>query len=251
MTSLLEVVALTAVDAKAAADGGAHRLLVLRNQDDEVGLSPTPDQVEQICAATSLPVRVMVRLREGFSTDGGEFVRLQGLISAYLSAGAEGMTLGFLNGYDEIDDRTCAELVAGGHWPWTFHRAIDYTLDLGKAWSAVTQLPRLETVMSAGSSRGVSYGLDELIARTSANSQIASLVMVSGGLAAEHVPWLVKAGVRKFHIGQSARPRGDWKDRVDATLVKSWRQLIDTEIRHEQKRQHSIDQSNTFLNTEQ
>ena len=151
MTSLLEVVALTAADAQAAEDGGANRLLIIRNQDDVVGLSPSPDQIEQIRAATSLPLRVMVRLREGFSTDGGEFARLQGLISAYLSAGADGMALGFLNGYDEIDVITCAELIGQDQWPWTFHRAIDHALDSTKSWSVVTQLPRLDTVMAARS----------------------------------------------------------------------------------------------------
>ena len=72
--------------------------------------------------------------------------------------------------------------------------------------------------------------------RARADTKAKSLIMASGGLEPEHVPWLVKAGVRKFHIGQSARPRGYWKDRVDAALVRAWRQLIDIEINHEKKR---------------
>ena len=40
----------------------------------------------------------MVRLRTGYGTDGGEAVRLKGLMASYADAGADGMVLGFLNG---------------------------------------------------------------------------------------------------------------------------------------------------------
>ena len=56
--------------------------------------------------------------------------------------------------------------------------------------------------------------------------------MAGGGLLPEHVPWLVRAGVRAFHIGSSARPLGSWKAYVDADLVRTWRRLIDEALRH-------------------
>ena len=56
--------------------------------------------------------------------------------------------------------------------------------------------------------------------------------MAGGGLKPEHVPWLVRAGVRAFHIGTPARPQGSYKAYVDAGLVHTWRTLIDDEVRH-------------------
>ena len=56
--------------------------------------------------------------------------------------------------------------------------------------------------------------------------------MAGGGLAPEHVPWLIRAGVRAFHIGSPARPGRSFKAYVDAELVASWRDLIDDEIAH-------------------
>ena len=54
--------------------------------------------------------------------------------------------------------------------------------------------------------------------------------MAGGGLQAEHVPWLARAGVRKFHIGSGARPQGSWKAYVDPGFVRSWRTLIDDAV---------------------
>ena len=82
MSGLLEVIARHAADAERAEAGGADRLEVLGSLEFG-GLSPEPALVGQIRRATTLPIRVMLRLREGFGTDGGEVVRLKGLVSSY------------------------------------------------------------------------------------------------------------------------------------------------------------------------
>jgi copper homeostasis protein len=52
--------------------------------------------------------------------------------------------------------------------------------------------------------------------------------MAAGALRGEHVPWLVRSGVRQFQVGSSARPGGSWtKAHVDAGHVRSWRMLLD------------------------
>ena len=51
--------------------------------------------------------------------------------------------------------------------------------------------------------------------------------MPGGGLAAEHVPWLLKAGVRQLHLGDQVRPGGSAKAYVDAGYVRSWRSMVD------------------------
>ncbi|MCA0251343.1 MAG: copper homeostasis protein CutC [Actinobacteria bacterium] len=231
MSGLLEVIALHPADAERAEAGGADRVEVCGTLD-EGGLSPTPHLVEKIRAATSVQVRVMVRLREGFSTDGGEAIRLRGLIASYASAGADGMVLGFLNGLGEVDAPLVTELIQDGAWPWTFHRAIDSCLYLDEGWEALAQLPRLDQVLTAGSPRGVPQGLDELVSRARGNPWAAGVMMAGGGLRPEDVPWLARAGVRAFHIGSPARPGGSYKAYVDEGLVRSWRSLIDAEVRH-------------------
>jgi copper homeostasis protein len=230
MNGLLEVIALHAADAERAEDGGADRLEILGSLDYG-GLSPEPAVVGQIRRVTTLPIRVMLRLREGFGTDGGEVVRLKGLVSSYRSVGADGLVLGFLNALTEVDADVVREIVGEPDYGWTFHRAIDSCMSTDRAWRTLATLPGLDQVLTAGSARGVAEGLDDLVDRARADPGARSVIMAGGGLQAEHVPWLARAGIRAFHIGSPARPLGSYKAYIDSDLVRTWRSLIDEAVR--------------------
>jgi copper homeostasis protein len=225
---LLEVVVLHPRDAEAATVGEADRLLAL--VDPELGgRSPEPAAVSAVLRETDLPVRVVLRLDDGLSTTGGELNRLIGLARDYLELGAEGVSFGFLDRDLEVDRATCAELAQElTGTPWTFHRGFDATLDAGRAWRDVRQLPGLDAVASAGSTRGFAIGGDDLLRRCASDPEVAALLLASGGLTTEHVPWLVRAGVRQFSLGEEARPDGSWtKAYVAADYVRAWRMLLD------------------------
>jgi copper homeostasis protein len=226
VNGLLEVVVLHAADAERAESGGADRLELTSSLVD--GLSPEPALVGQVRRATSLPIRVMLRLRHGYSTDGAEAARLKGLLSSYLTVGADGVVLGFLNGHTEVDAGVVTEIVS--EHPdvrWTFHRAVDACISSQRAWRELRGLPGLDQVLTAGSARGVSEGLDDLVARAQADEFARAVIMAGGGLLPEHVPWLARAGVRAFQIDALARPQGSGKAYVDPGLVRTWRVLID------------------------
>jgi len=243
VTGLLEVVVTHGPDAARAEAGGADRVSLvgdpLPGTDRETGaLSPTPALVEQVRAATTLPVRPLLRLREGYGTDGGEVAHLHGLLSSYRSAGADGVVLGFLNALTEIDLEVVAELLGPSAGPgssgsvdeplrWTFSRAVDSCISTDRAWRELPYLPGLDAVATAGSARGVAEGLDELVARAGADPAARRLIMAAGGLSPEHVPWLARAGVAMFQVSTQVRPLGSWKAYVDADLVGTWRTLLD------------------------
>ncbi len=218
-------------DAPGAEAGGADRLQLVVGGPDG-GMSPAPDAVARLCAATDLPVRVVLRLGEGYSTTGGELTRLVGLASDFLDKGAEGLVLGFLDRDLDVDLEVVHALLAPlADVRWTFHRAIDHTLDVRRSWRRLLPLPGLDSVRTAGSPRGLEHGVDALIARAAADPEVARLVLAGGGLTAEHVPWLVRAGVRQFHVGLQVRPSRSWdKAYVDAALVRSWRLLVDDAV---------------------
>jgi copper homeostasis protein len=229
VSGLLEVIVRHGADAQRAEAGGADRVELVGTMEHD-GLSPEPGLVEQVRAATTLPIRAMLRLREGFGTDGGEVAHLKGLVAAYESAGADGLVLGFLNSHTEIAVDVVTEVVADARPGWTFHRAVDSCISTDRAWRELRHLPGLDQVLTAGSARGVSEGLDELVERARADEFARRTIMAGGGLLPEHVPWLARAGVRAFHIGSSARPLGSWKAYVDADLVHTWRTLIDEQV---------------------
>ncbi len=224
---LLEVAVLGPRDVPGADEGGADRLHLTA----EGGLSPEPGLVSAVCRETELPVFVVLRLNDSWTTTGGELTRLVGLAEDYLGCGAAGVSFGFLDADLEVDDEVCEHLAAAlPNVPWTFHRAVDAALDPRRAWRRLLALPGLVAVRSAGSPRGMSVGYDDLLATAESDPRIAALMMPGGGLLGEHVPWLVRAGVHQFHVGPQARPGASYKSFVDAGHVRSWRLLLDSSV---------------------
>ena len=216
-----------------AVQGGADRLLLSAEPGPAgVGTCLEPAEVSAACRESDRPVRVLLRLNEGWSCDGGEFTRLVGLAQEYLLLGADSLSFGFLDADLAIDAATTAELVGAlPSTPWSFHRGFDAALSPDHAWRAVAGLPGVDGVVSAGSPRGFAEGGSDLIDRATSDPGVAALLVAGGGLQAEQVPWLVRAGVRQYAVGPEVRPGGSWtRSYVDAAHVRSWRTLLDDAV---------------------
>jgi copper homeostasis protein len=225
---LLEVVVLHPRDAAPADEGGADRLFVVGDVESG-GRSVEPGLVSAVCHESDLPVRAMLRLNDSFTTTGGEVARLVGLAEDYLAVGAEGVAFGFLDSDLNVDVDVCAHLADRlDGVPWTFHRAVDASLETARAWRQIAGLPGVDAVLSAGSSRGTPEGYAELVDLATADPVVARLLMAGGDPPGEQVPWLVRAGVFQVQVGTAVRPGGTWtKADVDARHVRSWRMLLD------------------------
>ena len=226
---LLEVVVLHVKDAVAATEGGADRLLLVAEPGD-VGVSPDAAAVSAVVKATDLPVRVMLRRGVGHDITSDGVDALAEFAEMASTLGAAGFSFGFLDSLLEIDVEACSELASRVRLPWTFHRGFDASLNTRRAWRDVVDLPGLDAVASAGSSRGMSAGADELLAYV-ANPRVAAILMASGALEPEQVPWLVRAGVRQFGVGATVRPGRSWtRSFVDVDHVRTWRMLLDDAV---------------------
>jgi copper homeostasis protein len=224
---LLEVTVLHARDVPGCHEGGADRLTMVVPGEGG-GRSPDLAAAASVIRASELPVRIMLRLNDSFTTTGGEFMRLVGLAEEYVALGAEGVVFGFLDADLEIDVETCAALAASlPGVPWTFHRAIDHTLDAARSWRRIVNLPGLTSVRAAGSPQGLERGFDELLTLVGSSPAFARLAMPAGGLLPEHVPWLARAGVRQFHVGVQVRPGATYRSYVAGEFVRSWRSMLD------------------------
>lgn len=222
MTALLEVTVRHARDVAGAQEGGADRLFLERD-----GLSPDTVQASAVLRETELPLRVMLRLNDGWTTTGGEFHRLVGLAEEYLSLGAQGVAFGFLDADLEVDLPTCSALAESlPGVPWTFHHAIDSCLDSGRSWRRLVGLPGLDAVHTSGSPRGMTTGYEDLL-ELAKDTTRARLMQPGAGMLGEHIPWLARAGVRQFHLGDQTRPGGSAKAYVDPGHVRAWRLLLD------------------------
>ena len=228
---LLEVIALDARDARAAVDGGAHRIELVSGME-WAGVCPALETVEQVRAAVQVPVRVMLRLREDFSIGGPEGVAAIAAIARRLrEAGAEEFVLGWLDEKNAVDlDALERVRDSWGGLPFTFHKAIDQAADRDAAFEAIRTLPGVDTVLTSGGPFPAGQGLDVLAveaARETALGVGGLEILVGGGLKLADVPALQAAGLRNFHVGSAVRGGGDWDGHVDAELVAQWRDVVE------------------------
>ncbi|MEU0393422.1 copper homeostasis protein CutC [Streptomyces sp. NPDC006208] len=227
--ALLEVIALDAEDAVAARTGGADRLELVTDMAAD-GLTPSRETYARIRAAVDIPLRVMLRLADGFlagtPADADALVQVaQGL----RAEGADEFVLGFLDETGDPDLVTVERLMAAlDGCRWTFHRAIDHAADRDSLRKQLADLPGLDTYLTAGSPTGVDDGLPTLLAEAARGGEpgYEPRLLVGGGLRLDHVPALRTAGVDAFHIGGAARP-GGWDGPVAAHAVRQWRAALD------------------------
>lgn len=221
---LLEVIALDADDAIAAVRGGADRLELVQDMSAN-GLTPSLECFESIREAVEVPLRVMLRSRDGFTIGARELDQLCLTAARLQAAGMEESVIGFLTD-DKSVDLVALEAVLAAARParWTFHRAIDYSSDAALAWKAVAALPGIDAVLTAGSSSGLD--VDGLTSRLSWEEGAPPWV-VGGGLREEHIAPLRAVGLTRFHVGSRVRHSASWSQPVDVEAVTRWRDLID------------------------
>jgi copper homeostasis protein len=74
-------------------------------------------------------------------------------------------------------------------------------------------------------------GFDDLIDAARNLEGFPAVAIAAGGTRPEHLPWLVRSGITRVHLGASVRPGGSWtKAYVDAGFVRSWRLLLDSAL---------------------
>ncbi|NML50069.1 copper homeostasis protein CutC [Streptomyces sp. R302] len=225
--AVLEVIALDEQDAVAAQTGGADRLELVTDMAAD-GLTPSTAGFTAIRRAVDIPLRVMLRLADGFAA--GDIDALVGRATELRAAGADEFVLGFLTADGAPDLVAVERLIAvldGAHW--TFHRAIDRAADRDGLRKRLADLPGLDTYLTAGAAGGVDDGLPVLEAEAARTGEpgYEPQILVGGGLRLDHLPRLRAAGLTAFHIGGAARPHG-WTAPVSAEAVRTWREAIDT-----------------------
>ncbi|MEI7033473.1 copper homeostasis protein CutC [Streptomyces pratensis] len=224
--AVLEVIALDAEDAVAAQAGGADRLELVTDMAAD-GLTPSRETFAAVRSAVDIPLRVMLRMADGFAA--GDIEALVGAAHAMRAEGADEFVFGFLDADGHPDlvavERLVAELDG---CRWTFHRAIDRAADRDALRKQLADVPGLDAYLTAGSPAGVETGVPTLLAEAARSREpgYEAQILVGGGLHLHHLPVLRAAGIDAFHIGGAARPRG-WSAPVDAAAVREWREALD------------------------
>jgi copper homeostasis protein len=176
-----------------------------------------------VLAATDLPVRAMLRDEAGFAPWSLDQLRAEAI--ALRDVGVTEFVLGWLTEAGAVDVATCQAVIDElDGCSFTFHRALDNSADPLAAWKDVVALGA-DTVLAAGSGKGVADGLPVLRKLAALQEADGMTVMAGGGLRAEQVPGLRADGLRSFHVGSAVRP-GGWDYPVAAAAVATWATLI-------------------------
>lgn len=223
--TMLEVIALNAEDAVAAARGGAERLEIV-SAIEVGGLTPEVTTFERIRAATDLPLRVMLRTNGGFGIRPEELAGLCDAATALRRAGADQFVFGFLTPDGALDLAAIGALIATiAPCPWTFHRAFDQATDPRAAWAMISGLPGVDAILSSGTRGNLPDGLAGY--RERAAWQTGRLRwLAGGGLESAQIAPLRAAGIAQFHAGRLVRAGESWERPVDEAATRAVREQI-------------------------
>ena len=226
MSILLEVIVQTVADARAATDGGADRLEVVRSMRDG-GLTPELSVVEAIKGATSLPLRIMVRENGGFETSDAEIEVLRAAAWNVAKLDVDGLVAGFARSGDLSLAEFSAVIEAAPGVPVTFHRAFDSLTDQVSAIDRLCTIRRIDGILTSGGEGTVAERcarLRQFVER--AGSRLT--IIAGGGVDFEAFGALARDGaVRWLHVGRAARDGQDPEGPVSTASVRRLRDLAD------------------------
>jgi copper homeostasis protein len=222
---LLEVIVQTLPDALAAAAGGADRLEVVRDICAG-GLTPSAQLVRRIQDATALPLRVMIREREGFLLESRDGDALREAVAEFASAQVDGLVIGFLQDGEPDTAALASVLAPGSSLSATFHRAFDAANHPLSAIDRLLAVPQVDRILTSAGEGDAAFVRCE---RLHSYSQRAGdrITIIAGGGIDEHVLGVIaKTGcVREVHVGRAARDGNDPSAPVSATRVQRLREL--------------------------
>ena len=120
-------------EALIAEKAGAHRIELCSNINLD-GITPKKELIKKIITSIKIPVRVMIRPRDGdFNYSEDELKLMEKDINICKKLGVEGVVFGVLNKDLTIDINSTKRLVeASSSLKVTFHKAIDITKDKTK-----------------------------------------------------------------------------------------------------------------------
>jgi len=222
---LLEVIVQSVSDAREAARGGADRLEVVRNLEAG-GLTPAHELVRDIAAEVSLPLRVMVRENEGYSTHPAERTALADAAARFADLGIDGLVIGFAcDGQPQID-RVIDVVPAAVNV--TFHRAFDQLADPRGAIATLAAVDQIDRVLTSGG-EGESVKRCERLHEYQALAGSRLTIVAGGGLDEDLLRLLARRHVvREIHVGRAARADQRLDGAVSAASVRRLRTLLDS-----------------------
>lgn len=223
---LLEVIVQTVADARAAAEGGADRLEIVR-EIRRGGLTPPLTLVTAIAAAVTLPLRVMVRENDGYDTDPSEVPALARAAAQFARIGVDGLVAGFSKAGTPSISHLSVVLDAAPGVAVTFHRAFDAVSDPLAAIDLLARIPQIDGILTSGG-EGTPQARCARLREYAVRAGDRLTIVAGGGVDEEALALFAKAGcARVVHVGRAARDGKNPEGPVSVARVRRLRDLAD------------------------
>lgn len=199
----IEIVCQSVQDARAAQEGGAHRIELCMALAGAGGLTPTSTLLQAVKDAVKLPVMAMVRPRPGgffYSIDEANVLLHEA--ETLTQHGADGLVFGMLNPDATINTELCRKIAnvaqSLGREP-VFHRAFDVTPDPFEALEILIEIG-ITRVLTSGQAKTALEGaglISELRKRADGRIEI----LPGGGVRAHNArEILARTGCDQLHL---------------------------------------------------
>ncbi|SAK48964.1 CutC family protein [Caballeronia hypogeia] len=232
--TLLEVIATTVSDARAAERGGANRLELITAMG-EGGLTPSIGLIESVVGAVRIPVNVIVRPHSrSFVYDADDYAVMLRDVRAIAKTGANAIVIGMLRADGSLDTEGLARVIdAADGLQITFHRAFDEARDLFTSFETLLQFDSVTNVLTSGGKPSV-LEAEGTIAKLVEMAQGSRCTVLAGaGLTVDAVaPFVASTGVQAVHFGSGLRVDGKGLAAVDEERVRRVRALLDAPDRN-------------------
>ncbi|MGZ9587291.1 copper homeostasis protein CutC [Paenibacillus marinisediminis] len=222
---MIEVIATTLSDVRAAQAGGADRIELI-TAFAEGGLTPSLGLIEQAAAESTIPFRVMIRPHaRSFVYDRDDMLTIVRDVELARSAGAKAIVFGALTADGQIDEEALRRVLdAAGPMDMTFHRAIDESADIMKALETIISYKGITDILTSG-------GADHAVQAASTIRRMVETakpqgvhILAGSGLHADNVmPFLRETGVERVHFGSAVRVDGKALNPIETARIQTLR----------------------------
>jgi copper homeostasis protein len=225
MALFLEVIVTSVADAVEAEAGGADRLELVAALEHG-GLTPDFKTVENVLAAVTIPVRVMLRRNPSMSIkDSSELDRLKDDARRLKGWPIDGLVAGFLKDH-AIDEDPIAQLAAcASGIPITFHRAFDEAYPVTDALEVLKRLPQVDRILTHGSANSWPDRLASALQLQKMAGPKLKIIFAAGLQVARLAEETASIDDLEIHVGRAARAPQDVTGHVSRDKVAALKNL--------------------------
>lgn len=224
MAILLEVIVTSVHEAVEAERGGADRLELVTALEHG-GFTPSPELVQQVVKAVSIPVRVMLRENSSLSITTAAIGHLRSCAARFRELQIDGLVTGFVKDGD-LDLATTLEVLdAAPEIPVTFHRAFGHAREPRRALEKLKQVPQIDRVLTDGGEGSWRARMLRVIEWQRAAAHI-KMIFATGTEVAELRELTRHPEISEVHVGRAARvPRATY-GKVDGGKVAELKRAL-------------------------